>query len=66
MKNSFAKNVHVQATTIGDIEGVDVASFKNIAAILAALTPKSTTKLLPSDFGVRNFLVAYFASIFSF
>ena len=50
-KNSFAKNVHVQATTIGDIEGVDVASFKNIAAILAALNPKSTTKLLPTDFG---------------
>lgn len=40
MKNSFAKQVNFKATT-GDVEGVDIAAFKNIEKILAALTPKS-------------------------
>ena len=50
IKNSFAKYVNVEAI-MGDVEGVDVAAFKDIAKILAALTPKSTTKLLVTDFG---------------
>ena len=51
MKNSFAKDVKVHADA-GDVEGVDIAAFKNIQAILSALTPHSTTKLLHSDFGM--------------
>ena len=50
IKNSFAKNLDVLAMG-GDVEGVDVAAFKNIEQILAALTPKSTVKLLATDFG---------------
>ena len=51
MKNSFAKNVFIQAKQ-GDVEGVDIAAFKNIQAILSALAPHSTTKLQPDDFGL--------------
>ena len=50
MRNSFAKNL-VMETGIGSVEAVDIAAFAKILQIAEALNPKTSTKLVPSDFG---------------
>jgi hypothetical protein len=50
MRNSFAKNLFMAAGS-GSVEAVDIAAFAKILNIAEALNPKSTAKLVPSDFG---------------
>ena len=38
----------------GSVEAVDIAAFAKILSIAEALSPKSGTKLVPSDFGNIN------------